>query len=230
MVWPTDGAVISRGPGLSFIEATAVAPEGRVSPGDLSLWSDTHIPAFAELTAFAHSQNQKIAIQLAHAGRKASSAPPWVGTWERVDEDEGGWPDAIVGSSPVAYNDKLSAPKELTKEGIKAIVKAFGDAARRAVQAGFDVVEIHGAHGFLLHSFISPFSNHRTDEYGGSLESRTRIVVEVVDAVRAAIPADMPLFYRRVSSTLEADEKINITLGYLLQIGLNTCLRRSHGS
>ena len=190
------GGIISRGPGLAFIEATAVTAQGRISPEDLGLWSDDQVPAFATLTDFAHSQNQKIAIQLAHAGRKASTVAPWLAQWKTATKEQGGWPEDIVAPSPVAHNPSLPQPRELTKEGIKEIVQAFADAARRAVQAGFDVIEIHGAHGFLLHSFMSPNSNFRTDEYGGSFENRTRIILEVVDAVRAVIPADTPLFYR----------------------------------
>ncbi|KAF7794910.1 hypothetical protein EIP86_006053 [Pleurotus ostreatoroseus] len=190
------GGILSRGPGLSFIEATAVTRQGRISPEDLGLWTDEHIPAFAQLAAFAHSQNQKIGIQLAHAGRKASTAAPWFGGWKLVREDVGGWPDDIVAPSAVPHSEGLARPRALTREEIAGIVKAFADAAWRAVQAGFDVIEVHGAHGFLLHSFMSPVSNFREDEYGGSFENRTRIIVEVVDAVRAIIPPDMPVFYR----------------------------------
>ncbi|PSS32088.1 hypothetical protein PHLCEN_2v2129 [Hermanssonia centrifuga] len=194
------GGIVSRGPGLSFIEATAVVPEGRITPEDLGIWSDEHIPALAELTTFAHSQNQKIAIQLAHAGRKASMIAPWLPQGQMATKELGGWPDDVVGPSAIAHSDGYPTPKELTKEGIQGVVQAFADAARRSVQAGFDVVEIHGAHGFLLYSFLSPVSNQRTDEFGGSWENRTRIVVEVVDAIRKVIPADMPVFYR-ISAT-----------------------------
>ncbi|PSS32035.1 hypothetical protein PHLCEN_2v2180 [Hermanssonia centrifuga] len=194
------GGIVSRGPGLSFIEATAVVPEGRITPEDLGIWSDEHIPAFAELTTFAHSQNQKIAIQLAHAGRKASTLAPWLPQNQIATEELGGWPDDVVGPSAIVHSDGLATPKQLTKEGIRGVVQAFADAARRAVQAGFDVIEIHGAHGFLLHSFMSPVSNHRTDEYGGSWENRTRILIEIVDAIRKVVPADLPVFYR-ISAT-----------------------------
>ncbi|PSR72184.1 hypothetical protein PHLCEN_2v11941 [Hermanssonia centrifuga] len=194
------GGIVSRGPGLSFIEATAIAPESRSTSEDLGIWSDEHIPAFAELTTFAHSQNQKIAIQLVHGGRKASTLPLWLPQTTFATKELGGWPDDVVGPSAIAYSDDSIVPKELTKEGIQGVVQAFADAARRSVQAGFDVVEIHGAHGFLLHSFMSPVSNHRTDEYGGSWENRTRIILEVVDAIRKVVPADMPVFYR-ISAT-----------------------------
>ncbi|PSR72183.1 hypothetical protein PHLCEN_2v11940 [Hermanssonia centrifuga] len=194
------GGIVSRGPGLSFIEATAVVPEGRITPEDLGIWSDEHIPALAELTTFAHSQNQKIAIQLAHAGRKGSTIAAWLPQNQIATEELGGWPDKVVAPSAIVHSDGFPTPKELTKEGIQGVVQAFADAARRSVQAGFDVVEIHGAHGFLLHSFMSPVSNHRTDEYGGSWENRTRILIEIVDAVRKVVPADMPVFYR-ISAT-----------------------------
>ncbi|PSS32089.1 hypothetical protein PHLCEN_2v2130 [Hermanssonia centrifuga] len=198
---PSDvGGIVSRGPGLSFIEGTAVVPEGRITPEDLGIWSDEHIPAFAELTTFAHSQNQKIAIQLAHAGRKGSTVAPWLSLDQLATKAAGGWPDEVVGPSAIAHSDRFVTPKALTKEDICGIVQAFEDAARRSVQAGFDVIEIHGGHGYLLHSFMSPVSNQRTDEYGGSRENRTRIIVEVVDAVRKVVPKEMPVFYR-ISAT-----------------------------
>ncbi|RDB27991.1 NADPH dehydrogenase afvA [Hypsizygus marmoreus] len=193
------GGIFTRGPGLSFIEATAVVPEGRITPEDVGLWSDAHIEPIAKLVEFAHSQGQKIAIQLAHAGRKASTVAPWIEGDILASDEIGGWTSNVWGPSDVAYQS-LAQPKALTKDGIKAVVKAFADAAVRAVQAGIDVIEIHGAHGFLLHSFLSPISNKRTDEYGGSFENRIRLTLEVVDAIRAAIPKDVPLFYR-ISAT-----------------------------
>ena len=178
------GGIISRGPGLSFVEATAVTPEGRSSPEDTGLWSDAQIPAYETLTSFAHSQGQKIAIQLVHGGRKASGVAPWLSFSAVASDAHGGWASEVVGPSAVAHSEGGVVPKELTKEGIKEIVQAFADSARRAVEAGFDVIELHGAHGFLLHSFASPNSNFRTDEYGGSWENRVRIIVEIADAVR----------------------------------------------
>ena len=186
-----------RGPGLTFIEATAVLPEGRITPEDTGIWSDEHIDPLSRIAELAHSQGQKIGIQIAHAGRKASTTPPWLPGDMLRSEEAGGWPDDIWGPSPLSFfSPMLPVPKELTKEQIARIVKAFADAAVRAVKAGIDVIEIHNAHGYLLQSFLSPISNQRTDEYGGSFENRIRLTLEVVDAVRAIIPEDMPLFLR----------------------------------
>lgn len=147
---------------------------------------------------FAHSQNQKIGIQLAHAGRKATTVAPWLSLRATAGVDQDGWPDEVVAPSAIPHSEGFPQPKELTKEGIQRIKQAFVDATKRAIKAGFDVIEIHGAHGYLLHEFMSPISNHRTDEYGGSWENRTRLHLEIVDAVRAVIPETMPLFYRCV--------------------------------
>ena len=173
-------------------------PEGRISPQDVGIWSDAHIKPLAEVVEFVHSQNQKIAIQLAHAGRKASKAAPWIKTQGVIPVEQDGWPDNIWAPSAVGFDPSDPPPRELTLEGIQQVISAFVDAAKRAVTAGFDVIEIHNAHGYLLHSFISPVSNKRTDQYGGSFENRIRLTLEVVDAVRAAIPEDMPLFLRCV--------------------------------
>ncbi|THG96980.1 hypothetical protein EW026_g4953 [Hermanssonia centrifuga] len=186
--------------GLELQNRIVWSQKAVLRPRTGNFWSDEHISALAELTTFAHSQNQKIAIQLAHAGRKASTIAAWLPQNQIATEELGGWPDRVVGPSTIAHSDGFPTPKELTKEGIRGVVQAFADAARRSVQAGFDVIEIHGAHGFLLHSFMSPVSNHRTDEYGGSWENRTRILIEIVDAVRKVVPADMPVFYR-ISAT-----------------------------
>lgn len=195
------GGIFTRGPGLTVIEASAVVPEGRITPEDAGIWSDAHIKPLSDIVTFAHSQNQKIAIQLAHAGRKASTVAPWLkDTPPLADKDIGGWPDNCWGPSAVPFHESYPKPKVLTIEGIKDVVKAFADAAKRAVAAGFDVIEIHNAHGYLLSSFLSPTSNKRTDQYGGSFENRTRLTLEVVDAVRAVIPKDMPLFLR-ISAT-----------------------------
>jgi 2,4-dienoyl-CoA reductase-like NADH-dependent reductase (Old Yellow Enzyme family) len=176
-----------------------VQPNGRITPEDLGIWSDEHIPAYKEIATFVHSQNQKIAIQLAHAGRKASTVAPWLSFSATAFEDAGGWPENVVAPSPISHSEGFPHPKELTKADIEKYKQDFADAAVRAVKAGIDVIEIHGAHGYLLHEFASPVSNHRTDEYGGSFENRTRLHLEVVDAVRAVIPKDMPLFFRYVS-------------------------------
>ncbi|KAJ2934149.1 hypothetical protein H1R20_g2902, partial [Candolleomyces eurysporus] len=193
------GGVFTRGPGLSMVEATGVQPQGRITPWDVGLWSDDHIAGLAEIAQFAHSQNQKIGIQLAHAGRKASTLPPFA-TSVLADKDVGGWPDDVWAPSAIPFESSYPQPKELTKAGIKKVVEDWASAAKRAITAGFDVIEVHAAHGFLLHEFLSPVSNKRTDEYGGNFENRIRLVVEVVDAVRASIPESTPLFVR-VSGT-----------------------------
>jgi 2,4-dienoyl-CoA reductase-like NADH-dependent reductase (Old Yellow Enzyme family) len=179
-----------------MIEATAVTANGRITPEDSGIWSDDHIAPLAGVVTFAHSQSQKIGIQLAHAGRKASTVAPWISGDPLASEAVGGWPDDVWGPSDVPYSDAYPKVKALSKEGIKSVVQAFGDAAGRALKAGFDVVEIHGAHGYLLSSFLSPVANKRTDEYGGSFENRTRLILEVVDKVRSVIPEQMPLFFR----------------------------------
>lgn len=173
-----------------------MTPEGRISPEDVGLWNDEQARALSEIVTFAHSQNQKIGIQLGHAGRKASTAAPWLSFHGTSTEEIDGWPEEVLAPSAIEHSDGFPTPKELTTGGIKNLVQAFVDAAKRAVEAGFDVIEVHGAHGYLLHQFMSPVSNHRTDEYGGSWENRTRLQLEIVDAVRAVIPKDMPLFYR----------------------------------
>lgn len=198
MIFVLVGGIITRGPGLSFIEATAILPEGRISPEDAGLWTDEQAEALATVVEFAHSQNQKVAIQLAHAGRKASMYAPWISGNLLATEAVNGWPNNVWGPSTIPFDESNAVPKELSKEGIKRVVQTFVDAAKRAVMAGIDVIEIHNAHGYLLHSFLSPVSNKRMDEYGGSFENRIRLTLEVIDAVRAAIPEDMPLFLRYV--------------------------------
>ncbi|KAK0475705.1 FMN-linked oxidoreductase [Armillaria novae-zelandiae] len=190
------GSIFTRGPGLTFVEAAAVVPEGRITPNDLGIWSDDHIAPLAAIVEFAHSQNQKIAIQIAHAGRKASITAPWIENQDLVGVEMGGWPDEVVAASPIAFAESYATPRESSKEDLKSLVQSFKLAAQRAVKAGFDVVEVHGAHGYLLCGFLSPTSNTRTDEYGGSFENRIRFPLEVVDAVRSVIPESMPLFFR----------------------------------
>ncbi|OCH92583.1 FMN-linked oxidoreductase [Obba rivulosa] len=193
------GGIMIYGPGISMLEGTAVAPNGRTSPQDLGLWSDAQVAPLQKLVDFAHAQNQKVGVQLAHAGRKASTVAPWLSAEHGASAAVGGWPHDVYAPSAVAYNPENPAypvPKALTTQGIRELVGAFAGAARRAVEAGVDAVEIHGAHGYLIHEFVSPVTNKRTDEYGGSFENRTRFAVEVVDAVRAVIPSDMPLFFR----------------------------------
>jgi 2,4-dienoyl-CoA reductase-like NADH-dependent reductase (Old Yellow Enzyme family) len=188
------GAMASGGAGLVIAEASAVSPEGRISDADTGIWNDEQTEAWARIVAFIHSQGALAGIQLAHAGRKASVWPQWGrdrhGT---MPVSDGGWQTVSASDLPFPGYD---APVPLDAAGIQAVVDDFAAAARRAVAAGFDVVEIHGAHGYLLHQFLSPLSNQRTDEYGGSLQNRSRLLLQVVAAVRAAIGEDRPLFVR----------------------------------
>jgi 2,4-dienoyl-CoA reductase-like NADH-dependent reductase (Old Yellow Enzyme family) len=181
------------GAGLVFVEATAVTPEGRITHGDLGLWSDAHIETLQRIVTFLKQHGSVAAIQLAHAGRKASTALPWEGGLPLTDS-QGAW--QTVGPSAVPFADNFPAPAELSREGIADITRAFADAAQRALTAGFDIVEIHGAHGYLINEFLSPLSNRRADEYGGSFENRTRFLREVVVAVREVWPETQPLFVR----------------------------------
>jgi 2,4-dienoyl-CoA reductase-like NADH-dependent reductase (Old Yellow Enzyme family) len=185
------------GTGLIIVEATAVAPEGRISPYDLGLWNDTQTEAFRRITGFLRAQGTVPAVQLAHAGRKASTDRPWKGG-APVGPEAHGWQP--LAPSPVAFDDAHAIPTELTVSQIKEIVARFATAARRALDAGFEIAEIHGAHGYLINEFLSPHSNHRTDAYGGSYGNRTRFALEVVDAVREVWPEDKPLFFR-ISAT-----------------------------
>ncbi|KAH9474971.1 NADH:flavin oxidoreductase [Psilocybe cubensis] len=216
----TFGGIVSRGPGLTLSEAVAVVPEGRITPQDAGIWSDAHADALKPVVDFAHSQNQKIGIQLAHAGRKASCNAPWLDCPNPVaTEDVDGWPDNVWAPSPIPFHPSYPQPKELTKDGIKNVVNAFVEAAKRAVKIGFDVIEIHSAHGYLLSSFLSPTSNRRTDDYGGSFENRTRLLIEIVDGVRAVIPQDMPLFVR-VSGTEWLEEVLPLEESWTVE---DTC-------
>lgn len=189
------GGIFTRGPGLTFVEATSVTPEGRTCPEDLGIWKQSQVDGLKTIVEFAHSQGQKIGIQLQHAGRKASTIAPWLG-FMTATATENGWPDDVWGPNSTAWAPTFPTPKALTVEGITRIVKAFGDGARRSVEAGFDAIEIHAAHGYLLNSFMSPISNDRKDQYGGSFENRIRILVEVIEAIRANIPSSMPFFVR----------------------------------
>lgn len=178
-------------------EATAVTAEGRISPVDLGIWKDAHIEPLARIAAFIRGQGGVPGIQLAHAGRKASVKRPWEGGGAAADS-EGGW--TPVAPSAVPFDARYRAPEGLDEAGIRTIADAFGAAARRAMLAGFQIIEIHAAHGYLVHQFLSPLSNHRTDAYGGSFENRTRFAREVLTAVRKVWPADLPLF-TRISAT-----------------------------
>jgi 2,4-dienoyl-CoA reductase-like NADH-dependent reductase (Old Yellow Enzyme family) len=200
------GARAQGGAGLVTLEASAVTPEGRISPGDLGIWKDDHIPALARIAQFIQSQGARAGIQLAHAGRKASMSPPFVG--ERlVPPTEGGWQP--VAPSALAFSPTYAVPQALDRAGIEATIEAFRQAAGRALAAGFDFVEIHAAHGYLVHEFLSPLANHRSDAYGGSFENRARLALEVVDAVRAEWPTHLPLLVR-ISATDWTDGGWNI--------------------
>lgn len=210
------GGIILHGPGLTILEGTSVSPEGRATVHDTGLWSDHQVAPLRALVEFAHSQGQKIGIQLGHCGRKGSLAALWQANFIPIPNSLGGWQDDLVAPSPIEYvegpakkpspiDEVLKAkraaagphpPKELTREEIREIVAQWGAAAKRAVDAGIDVIEIHAAHGFLLHQFLSPVTNKRTDEYGGSFENRVRLTVEIVDAIRKNIPDTVPLFLR----------------------------------
>ncbi len=186
------------GAALVFAEATAVTADGRISPMDLGIWKDAHIEPLARAARFIKSQGTVAGIQLAHAGRKASTAAPWLGG-KPLSPDQSGW-TPIYSSSALAFNDGYQIPAALSAAQIAGIVAAFADAARRALEAGFEVVELHGAHGYLANQFLSPLSNHRTDEYGGSFQNRTRFLCEIIEAVRKVWPQRLPLFLR-ISAT-----------------------------
>ncbi len=187
------GARAAGGFGLLLAEATAVVPEGRITPEDTGLWHDLHIAEWRRITDFVHERGTLVGVQLAHAGRKASTYSPFADASGSVPSAQGGW--TTVGPSATAFSG-LATPHALTLDEIGRIPAAFAEAARRADDAGFDVVELHAAHGYLLHQFLSPLSNDRDDEYGGSLENRARLLVETADAVRAAWPDHKPLFVR----------------------------------
>jgi 2,4-dienoyl-CoA reductase-like NADH-dependent reductase (Old Yellow Enzyme family) len=187
------------GAGLVFTEATGVLPEARISPQDLGIWSDDHIEPLVRIVRFIHEQGSVAGMQLAHAGRKASTYRPWENQHGAVPEAEGGWTN-VVAPSAIAFAPDYPMPRELSIEGIQETVAAFAQAAVRACEAGFLVVEIHAAHGYLIHEFLSPLSNKRTDAYGGSFENRTRILREIVSAVRHVWPERAPVFVR-ISAT-----------------------------
>ncbi|HEY9437603.1 MAG TPA: NADH:flavin oxidoreductase/NADH oxidase [Streptomyces sp.] len=194
------GARAAGGTGLIMIEATAVLPEGRISPADLGIWNDRQAEALRRITAFLTAQGSVPGIQLAHAGRKASTDRPWRGGGPIGVDAPGGEGWQPVGASPLAYDEGHTVPAELTVDEIQQVVAGFADAARRALTAGFRVAEVHGAHGYLIGQFLSPHTNRRTDAYGGSFANRTRLALEVVDAVRAVWPGELPLFFR-ISAT-----------------------------
>jgi 2,4-dienoyl-CoA reductase-like NADH-dependent reductase (Old Yellow Enzyme family) len=194
------------GAGLIIAEACAVSPEGRITPYDIGLWKDEHIPNLKRITTFIERQGSVPAIQLAHAGRKASCNQPWKGG-EMLHKEEGGW--QTFAPTAIHFNEKYSMPVSLNIEGIHKLVNSFKEAAKRAFEAGFKIIEIHAAHGYLIHEFFSPLSNQRTDAYGGSFENRIRFLCEVVTAVQEVWPANLPLFVR-ISATDWVDGGWNI--------------------
>jgi 2,4-dienoyl-CoA reductase-like NADH-dependent reductase (Old Yellow Enzyme family) len=187
------GGLATGGAGVVCVEATAVVPEGRISPHDLGLWDDAHIPALQRITDFLTAQGAVPAIQLAHAGRKASTHRPWEGNGT-VPPDQGGW--TPVAPSALRYSDRYPEVTALDTAGIDRVVAGFADAALRAHRAGFRIIELHAAHGYLLHSALSPLTNQRTDGYGGPFDHRVRLLLEVTDAVRAVWPDELPLWVR----------------------------------
>lgn len=186
------------GAALIFTEATAVTAQGRISVADLGIWKDEHIAFLQRITRFIEERKGVPGIQLAHAGRKGSCLQPWKEKGRHLGLQEGGWP--LVAPSPVPFFEKDPPPQELDHDGIQEIIHAFLAAAQRALKAGFKVIEVHSAHGYLLHEFLSPLSNHRTDTYGGSFDNRIRFLLELVKAMRKALPEDVPLFVR-ISAT-----------------------------
>lgn len=185
------------GAGLIIAEACAVAPAGRITPNDLGLWKEEQIPTLKRITDFIKEQGSVAGIQLAHAGRKASFPQPWEGT-ALLSKDQGGWEP--VAPSTLAFNDKYALPHALTTAEITELITQFAQAAARAHQAGFQLIELHAAHGYLINEFLSPLSNHRTDEWGGNFENRCRFLIEIVKAVKLVWPEELPIFVR-ISAT-----------------------------
>jgi 2,4-dienoyl-CoA reductase (NADPH2) len=187
------GSRAAGGAGLVFVEASGVTAQGRITPGDMGIYDDGHIEPLARIARFVERMGAVPAIQLAHAGRKASCVPPFHGG-ARLKSEDGGW--TVIAPSPIPFNDTDPLPHELTEVEIQEVIAAFITATKRAIAAGFKILEIHSAHGYLSHEFLSPLSNKRTDRYGGSFENRTRLVREIATAMRIVMPDDMPLFTR----------------------------------
>ena len=185
------------GAALVFTEATAVSPEGRISAQDLGIWKDEHIPFLKRITDFIEKQGSMAGIQIAHAGRKSSQLPPWEGS-KALTKEQGAW--QTYAPSALAFKEGDTVPKELSVDEIKKVIRDFQDAAARAKKAGFKVIELHGAHGYLINEFLSPISNTRSDQYGGSFENRVRFLLEVIESVRKVWTEEHPLFLR-ISAT-----------------------------
>ena len=194
------------GAALIIQEATAVSPEGRITPADMGLYKEEHIEKLQSITSFIHEQGAVAGIQLAHAGRKASCATPSEGS-KQLKEEEGGW--TTVSSSTIAFNPEDDSPQALDANGIQKVIADFKTATQRAFQSGYQLIEIHAAHGYLIHQFLSPLSNQRTDNYGGSFENRIRLLLEIVKAVQTVWPSNLPLFVR-ISATDWVDGGWNI--------------------
>ncbi|MFC4450108.1 NADH:flavin oxidoreductase/NADH oxidase [Halorussus aquaticus] len=210
------GSRATGGAGVVMTEATAVEPRGRITPNDLGIWSDDHADALAPVAEFVSERGATPAIQLAHAGRKASKTRPWEGS-EPLAPDEGGWETLAPSAVPYPYEDGEAETRKMTREDIEDLKDDFVAAAERALDAGFEIAEVHAAHGYLLHEFLSPVTNRREDEYGGDFEGRTRLLREVVAAVREVWPGDRPVFVRvsasdwlpdRESWTVEDTERL----------------------
>ncbi|MFB6271171.1 MAG: NADH:flavin oxidoreductase/NADH oxidase [Halobacterium sp.] len=193
------------GAGIVMTEATAVEARGRITPEDLGIWSDDHRDALAPVAEFVKAQGATPGIQLAHAGRKASKTRPWEGS-EPLQPEEGGWETVAPSAIPYPYDDEPPVTERLDQDGIESVVESFREGARRAREAGFEIAEVHAAHGYLLHEFLSPVTNHRDDEYGGSFENRTRLVREVTEAVRDEMGDEKPVFVR-ISATDWLDDR-----------------------
>ncbi|KAH8885391.1 putative NADH oxidase [Thozetella sp. PMI_491] len=224
----TLGHYAIKGAGLVFVEATSVQPNGRISPNCPGLWDDAQVIGLKRVADFVKSQGALVGVQLAHAGRKSSTAAPWMSTVlgrksKRADKDIGGWPDDVKGPSGGESQtwdgffdleqSRFWTPKALTIDEIREVVQDFAKAAVRSVRAGVDVIEIHAAHGYLLHQFLSPISNRRTDEYGGSFENRTRLLFEVIKAVRSSVPETIPIFLRMSSTEFLEDTNLDKEMG-----------------
>jgi 2,4-dienoyl-CoA reductase-like NADH-dependent reductase (Old Yellow Enzyme family) len=217
------GSRAAGGVALVIVEATAVTADGRITPGDLGIWSDEHVAPLARIVRFVHSQGAVAGIQLAHAGRKASCDVPWKGGAGLRSPEAGGWP--IVGPSAIPFDEGNPVPMALDEARIDGVIAAFEAATRRALAAGFRLIEIHAAHGYLLHEFLSPLSNRRTDGFGGSLENRMRLPLRIAGAVRKLVPADLPVFVR-ISATDWADggwdvEQSVVLAGRLKDLGID---------
>ncbi|SPJ90969.1 related to flavin oxidoreductase [Fusarium torulosum] len=194
------GGIAQRGPGLIMVEATAVQANGRITPEDSGIWLDAHIDTLRKHVEFAHGQNIPIGIQLAHAGRKASTIAPWLSSTATATKEVYGWPDDVIGPTTEPFSEHTPTPRAMTLTEIHQLKQDFVLATQRAILAGFDIIELHFAHGYLVSTFLSPAVNKRTDQYGGSFENRSRLALEIIKDVREIMPVDMPLFVR-ISAT-----------------------------